>query len=42
MSVTVIYSKYDANQLSAVVGTEKALKMVHSDRKVHMMVTGGG
>lgn len=39
MSVTVIYSKYDVHQLSAIVGTEKALKMCQSDRKVHMMVT---
>lgn len=42
MSVTVIYSKYDVHQLSAIVSTEKALKMVQSDRKVHMMVTGAG
>ncbi|CAG9813526.1 unnamed protein product [Phaedon cochleariae] len=42
MTVTVIYSKYDLYQLSSVVGTEKATKMSQSDRKVHMMVTGGG
>nr|XP_023021068.1 digestive organ expansion factor homolog [Leptinotarsa decemlineata] len=40
MTVTVIYSKYDVYQLSACVGTEKAAKMIQSDRKVHMMVTG--
>lgn len=40
MTVTVMYSKYDVYQLSAVVGTEKSAKMVQSDRNVHMMVTG--
>nr|CAH7726218.1 unnamed protein product [Callosobruchus chinensis] len=40
MSVTVIYSKYDVHQLSAIVGTEKAAKMIQSERRVHMMVTG--
>lgn len=41
MTVTVIYSKYDIHQLSSVVGTERAAKMAQSDRKVHLMVTGG-
>lgn len=41
MTVTVIYSKYDVHQLSAVVGTERAAKMSQSDRKIHLMVTGG-
>ncbi|CAG9860457.1 unnamed protein product [Phyllotreta striolata] len=40
MSVTVLYSKYDVYQLSAVVGTEKSGRMIQSDRNVHMMVTG--
>nr|CAI5821826.1 unnamed protein product [Callosobruchus analis] len=40
MSVTVMYSKYDVHQLSAIVGTEKAAKMIQSERRVHMMVTG--
>lgn len=41
MTVTVIYSKYDVHQLSAVMGTERAAKMSQSDRKIHLMVTGG-
>ncbi|KAF2879479.1 hypothetical protein ILUMI_26703 [Ignelater luminosus] len=41
MTVTVLYSKYDANQLAAIVGTERAAKMVNSDRNVHMLVTDG-
>ncbi|KAJ8952239.1 hypothetical protein NQ314_007571 [Rhamnusium bicolor] len=41
MAVTVIYSKYDVHQLAYIVGTERAAKMSHSERKVHMMVTGG-
>ncbi|KAJ8973519.1 hypothetical protein NQ317_014244 [Molorchus minor] len=40
MSITVIYSKYDVHQLSAIVGTERSSKMIQSERKVHMMVTG--
>ncbi|XP_050504494.1 U3 small nucleolar RNA-associated protein 25 homolog [Diabrotica virgifera virgifera] len=40
MTVSVMYSKYDIYQLSAIVGTEKSAKMIQSDRKVHMMVTG--
>lgn len=40
MTVTVIYSKYDVLQLAAIVGTERAAKMVQSDRDVHMLVTG--
>lgn len=41
MTVTVLYSKYDVHQLSAIVGTERTAKMSHSDRNVHMMLTGG-
>lgn len=41
MTVTVLYSKYDANQLAAIVGTERAVRMVNSDRNVHMLVTDG-
>lgn len=39
MTVNVIYSKYDIQQLSAIVGTERAIKMVQSDRSVHMLLT---
>lgn len=41
MTVTVLYSKYDHNQLSEIVGTERALKMIQSERNVHMLVTDG-
>lgn len=41
MTVTVLYSKYDVHQLASIVTTERAGKMVQSDRNVHMMVTGG-
>lgn len=40
MTVTVLYSKYDIHQLSAIVTTERATKMIQSDRNVHMMLTG--
>lgn len=40
MTVTVLYSKYDIHQLSAVVGTERAAKMCQSERNVQMMLTG--
>ena len=37
---TVIYSKYDAQRLAAVVGTERASYMVSAEKAVHMFVTG--
>lgn len=40
MTVTVLYSKYDLHQLASVVTTDRAAKMIQSDRNVHMMVTG--
>ncbi|CAG2057493.1 unnamed protein product [Timema podura] len=40
MTVTVLYSKYDVQQLAAVVGTERASRMVSSERNVHMFMTG--
>ncbi|XP_008196323.2 U3 small nucleolar RNA-associated protein 25 homolog [Tribolium castaneum] len=40
MTVNVIYSKYDVHRLAAIVGTERATKMLQSERNVHMMVTG--
>nr|CAD7194998.1 unnamed protein product [Timema douglasi] len=40
MTVTVLYSKYDVQQLAAVVGTERASRMVTSERNVHMFMTG--
>lgn len=40
MTVSILYSKYDIHQLAGVVGTERALKMLKSDKNVHMMITG--
>lgn len=40
MTVTCIYSKYDVQQLSAVLGTERAARMIASDKNVHMLMTG--
>ncbi|XP_077286205.1 U3 small nucleolar RNA-associated protein 25 homolog [Arctopsyche grandis] len=39
MTVTVLYTKYDLQQLSAVVGTERTAKMVQSEKNVHMFMT---
>ncbi|CAG2166410.1 unnamed protein product [Oppiella nova] len=39
MSCTLIYSKFDAFQLSAIVGTNKATQMLRSSTPVHMFVT---
>lgn len=40
MTVTVLYCKYDIMQLSAIVGTERAKKMLVSEKSVHMLMTG--
>ncbi|OAD58335.1 Digestive organ expansion factor like protein [Eufriesea mexicana] len=40
MTVTVLYCKYDIMQLSAIVGTERANKMLVSEKSVHMLMTG--
>ncbi|KAM9316845.1 U3 small nucleolar RNA-associated protein 25 homolog [Gastrophryne carolinensis] len=37
---TVLYSKYDAQRLAAVVGAERAAQMVQSKKNVHLFVTG--
>ncbi len=39
MSCTVIYNKYDALQLAAIVGNNKASQMLRSNTSVHMFVT---
>jgi len=39
-SVNVIYCKYDAPRLSAVVGTERAAHMITSEKKVHAFISG--
>lgn len=40
LSVTVLYTRYDAAQLAAIVGSERAGRMLASDRAVHMFMTG--
>ncbi|CAK9822819.1 U3 small nucleolar RNA-associated protein 25 homolog [Anthophora retusa] len=40
MTVTVLYCKYDIMQLSAIVGTERANKMLSSEKSIHMLMTG--
>ncbi|PNF37678.1 Digestive organ expansion factor-like protein [Cryptotermes secundus] len=40
MTVTVLYSKYDVHRLAAIVGTDRAARMVSSERNVHMFMTG--
>lgn len=40
ITVNVIYSKYDAPQLAAIVGSERASCMLASDRPIHMFMTG--
>ncbi|XP_058525122.1 U3 small nucleolar RNA-associated protein 25 homolog [Ochotona princeps] len=37
---TVLYSKYDAQRLAAVVGAERAARMLQSKKSVHLFVTG--
>ena len=39
---TVLYSQYDAQRLAAVVGMERAARMVNAEKSVHMLVTGEG
>ncbi|XP_046832461.1 U3 small nucleolar RNA-associated protein 25 homolog [Vespa crabro] len=39
MTVTSIYCKYDVFALAGIVGTEKASKMIASEKSVHMLIT---
>ncbi|XKL67969.1 hypothetical protein PGB90_003460 [Kerria lacca] len=39
ISVSVIYSKYDAPQLAAIVSTNRAARMLASDQEIHMFMT---
>ena len=36
---TVLYSKYDAQRLAGVVGTDRATLMINSSKSIHMFVT---
>lgn len=38
---TTIYSRYDARRLAGVVGTQRAGQMLHSNKTVHLFITGG-
>lgn len=40
MTVTILYSKYDMLQVSAIVGSERAASIAASDKKTHMFMTG--
>nr|XP_056708584.1 U3 small nucleolar RNA-associated protein 25 homolog [Euleptes europaea] len=40
LTCTVLYSKYDAQKLAAVVGVERAAQMLQSSKNVHLFVTG--
>lgn len=37
---TVLYSRYDAQRLAAVVGVERAAQMLQSKKNVHLFITG--
>lgn len=37
---TVLYSKYDAQKLAAVVGIDRTAQMLQSKKNVHLFVTG--
>lgn len=39
---TVLYSRYDAQRLGGVVGTDRAALMINSSKAVHMFVTDSG
>ncbi|KAL1501121.1 hypothetical protein ABEB36_006506 [Hypothenemus hampei] len=39
MTVSVIYTKYDILQLAPLLGTERAVRMLESERDVHMLLT---
>ena len=41
MSVNVVFCKYDIHQLTAVLGTERAQKLLVSEKNVHVMLTEG-
>uniref|UniRef100_A0A8C5N1N6 U3 small nucleolar RNA-associated protein 25 homolog n=1 Tax=Leptobrachium leishanense TaxID=445787 RepID=A0A8C5N1N6_9ANUR len=40
LTCTVLYSKYDAQRLAAVVGAERTAQMLQSKKNVHLFVTG--
>ncbi|XP_061481301.1 U3 small nucleolar RNA-associated protein 25 homolog isoform X2 [Rhineura floridana] len=40
LTCTVLYSKYDAQKMAAVVGVDRAAQMLQSSKNVHLFVTG--
>ncbi|XP_060938738.1 U3 small nucleolar RNA-associated protein 25 homolog [Limanda limanda] len=38
---TALYSRYDAHKLAAISGAQRAGQMLHSNKTVHLFVTGG-
>ncbi|XP_062296452.1 U3 small nucleolar RNA-associated protein 25 homolog [Scomber scombrus] len=38
---TALYSRYDAHKLAAITGAQRAGQMLHSNKSVHLFVTGG-
>jgi len=40
LTCTVMYTKFDAQRLAEIVGTNRAGQMVNSAKTVHMFVTG--
>ncbi|XP_051806595.1 U3 small nucleolar RNA-associated protein 25 homolog [Acanthochromis polyacanthus] len=37
---TALYSRYDAHKLAAITGTQRAGQMLHSNKPVHLFITG--
>ena len=40
MTITVLYSKYDAQRLAGALGSKRAAQMVKAEKKVHVFVAG--
>uniref|UniRef100_A0A3B4ZFH6 U3 small nucleolar RNA-associated protein 25 homolog n=1 Tax=Stegastes partitus TaxID=144197 RepID=A0A3B4ZFH6_9TELE len=38
---TALYSRYDAHKLAAITGMQRAGQMLHSNKTVHLFITGG-
>uniref|UniRef100_UPI0037E85B3E U3 small nucleolar RNA-associated protein 25 homolog n=1 Tax=Semicossyphus pulcher TaxID=241346 RepID=UPI0037E85B3E len=38
---TALYSRYDAHKLAAITGAQRAGQMLHSNKAVHLFITGG-
>uniref|UniRef100_A0A665W6H4 U3 small nucleolar RNA-associated protein 25 homolog n=1 Tax=Echeneis naucrates TaxID=173247 RepID=A0A665W6H4_ECHNA len=38
---TALYSRYDAHKLAAIGGAQRAGQMLHSNKTVHLFITGG-